>query len=121
MIGKIKINNLAFECVIGVFEDERNKPQKVVVNVEVGVDFTDLKDEKNTGKTLDWAFLSEQVERHLIQQKYYLTEEAVKGLAEMILIEEKAVNTKVSLKKKFCFKGKLDSFEAEIYLEKKLV
>ena len=118
MNGKIKINQLKVNCILGVYEEERTKPQDVFLNIEIEVDFEKSRGDKEAGNTIDWFKLSEEISKKMTTEKYFLSETACLEIAEFILKNPLAKMVKVSiLKKKGQFKN-LKNFEAEIILKK---
>lgn len=115
--GKIRINNLMIECILGVYPEERKKEQAVLVTAEVEVDFGKLSKDKNADNTVDWTVLSQKIEQRMKVEKFYLTETAALKIAQMILEDPAALGAKVSVKKKVGLSGRLDNFEAVIELK----
>jgi D-erythro-7,8-dihydroneopterin triphosphate epimerase len=115
--GKIRINNLLIDCIIGIEAEERKKEQKVLVSAEIEVDFGKLSKDKNADNSVDWNVLSQKIEQRLKVEKYYLAETAALKIAQMILEDPAALGAKVSVKKKVGLSGRLDNFEAVIELK----
>ena len=86
----IHIEELTFECIIGILDFERVTPQKVIVNV--GIDY----DYKNND-FINYADVIKLIEQQMLEKKYELLETAIEELSEKI-IEKYSKITKLTLK-----------------------
>lgn len=64
----IEIRELTFECIIGVFESERNKPQRVIADVRIGYDFDN--------GFIDYAAVARTIKKRMQAEEFRLIEEA---------------------------------------------
>ncbi|MBN2824687.1 MAG: dihydroneopterin aldolase [Campylobacterales bacterium] len=71
----IRIKQLTFEAIIGILEHERQKPQRVVVDIEIEYSYS-------TGELINYAVVSKEVEAMMIKNRFELLEDA------LITIEE---------------------------------
>ena len=69
----LRIEQLEFDAIIGLLDFERDRPQRVRVDLTVTYDY-------RPGKYLDYAEMVEAIKTHIITQKYTLLEEALEGL-----------------------------------------
>ena len=69
----IRIKQLEFDAIIGVLDFERDRPQRVRVDLTATYNY-------HPGKYLDYAEMVEAIKTHIITQKYALLEEALEGL-----------------------------------------
>lgn len=74
---QIIIKNLTFLCIVGILENERITPQKVIVNLKVTYDY----DGENF---INYAKLCEYIENDMQEIKYFLLEDAISSLLEKI-------------------------------------
>lgn len=74
---QIIIKDLTFRCIVGILENERITPQKVIVNLKVTYDY----DGENF---INYAKLCECIENDMHEIKYFLLEDAINSLLEKI-------------------------------------
>lgn len=74
----IHIESLTFEAIIGLLDFERDRPQRVIVDLEASYIY---KDEQ----FIDYAILSERIVELIQNARYTLLEEALLALEKMIL------------------------------------
>ena len=86
----IHIEELTFDCIIGILDFERVTPQKVIVNVEIDYNY-----EKNS--FINYADVIKLIEQQMLEKKYELLETAIEELSEKI-IEKYSKITKLTLK-----------------------
>ena len=72
----VHIEDLRFECIIGLLEFERHTPQEIIVTLELDYDYTDA--------FINYADLAELIEVHLQEKKYELLETALDELFKVI-------------------------------------
>jgi len=70
---KIHIEALSFEVIIGLLDFERERPQRVVIDLQASYDYAD----KNFVDYADMVFL---IQTELKNKKYTLLEEALLGV-----------------------------------------
>lgn len=67
---KIYIENLHFECIVGILDFERVKEQKVIINFECEYDYV-------KGAFVDYATIAQTIKSLMQEGKYELLEEAI--------------------------------------------
>jgi len=72
----IYIEELNFECIIGLLDFERVNPQKVIINLELDYDYSDT--------FINYAELSTLIQETLQEKKYELIETALNELFSLI-------------------------------------
>ncbi|MBE0498272.1 MAG: dihydroneopterin aldolase [Campylobacterales bacterium] len=73
---KIHIEELRFNCIIGLLETERHTPQEVIINLELDYDY------KN--EFMNYAELCADVQSNMQEKKYELLETALDALFALI-------------------------------------
>lgn len=68
----IRIDDLTFECIIGILEHERVHPQRVVVDVEITYDYSDA--------FINYADVAEHIKEIMRREAFELIEEALNAL-----------------------------------------
>lgn len=73
----IYIENLSFDTIIGILEEERKVPQKVLVNCEINYDY------KNNN-FINYALIAQLIEDEMQKSKFELIENALLELINKI-------------------------------------
>ncbi len=68
---KILIEELTFDCIIGILDFERETPQKVIINISFDYNFTD----KST--FIDYSKVVNEIESIMKEKKFELLEDAI--------------------------------------------
>lgn len=81
----IFIEKLKVDCIIGIYEEEKKKPQSVYVDCEIyyrdrGAGHTD-----DYSKVIDYAFVCSDISELLINGGFELVETAAEKICEMVL------------------------------------
>jgi len=74
----IHIQHLEFDAIIGLHDFERDRTQRVHLDIEATYDY-------QPPAFLDYAQMVEIAKKHIIEQKYELLEEALHGLRNTLL------------------------------------
>jgi len=74
---RIHIDTLAFETIIGLLDFERDRPQRVIVDLEASYDY-------DNGDFINYADIVLHIQNELKEKKYKLLEEALLGLKERL-------------------------------------
>ncbi len=82
----LRIEHLEFDAIIGLLDFERDRPQRVRIDLTATYDY-------QPGKYLDYAEMVEVIKIHIIQQKYELLEEALEGLRTTLTAAFPAIET----------------------------
>ena len=69
----IRIEHLEFDAIIGLLDYERDRPQRVRIDLAATYDY-------QPDQYLDYAKMVEAIKAHIIEQKYELLEDALEGL-----------------------------------------
>ena len=86
----IHIEELTFECIIGILDFERVTPQEVIVDVEIEYEY----EEENF---INYVDVIELIEEQMIGKKYELLETAIEELSQEIVSKYSKI-TKLTLK-----------------------
>lgn len=68
---QIQIENLKFNCIIGILDFERLKPQEVIINIKFDYDY------KDASTFIDYSKVVNEVELIMSEEKFELLEEAI--------------------------------------------
>ncbi len=86
---RIHIEDLKFQCIIGILDFEREKPQNVIINLTIDYEFKD--------DFINYADVTALLKSDMINKKFLLIEDAIKSLHEKIKKEFPLIN-RVDLK-----------------------
>jgi dihydroneopterin aldolase len=73
----IHIEDLSFDVIIGLLDFERDKPQRVIINLEASYDYSD-------NKFIDYADMVLMIQNELKEKRYELLENALLGLKDIL-------------------------------------
>lgn len=73
----IHIEELKFECIIGILDFERLKPQKVIINSTISYNFSNL-------EFIDYAKVVTDIKTIMIESKFLLIEDALIAISSML-------------------------------------
>ena len=76
MLYTIFIEELRFECIIGILEEERTTPQEVVVDVKI--EYHDKDD------FIDYAKVAKTIKKSMKKRKFLLIEDALEYLQKKL-------------------------------------
>jgi 7,8-dihydroneopterin aldolase/epimerase/oxygenase len=73
----IHIEDLTFDVIIGLLDFERDKPQRVIINLEASYEYSD-------DEFIDYANMVLLIQNELKEKRYELLENALLGLKEVL-------------------------------------
>ncbi len=80
----VYLNDLVVEAIIGIHPWEREVPQRLVLQLEVGIDVAAVAASDDIGHTVDYSALAERVRDHIRDRRYRLLETLAEETAAMI-------------------------------------
>ena len=86
-MDKIFIQELEFFALIGAYAEERSKKQKIILDLELGVDAKNASLHDSLTKTVDYDRLVEQVKTYISNTEFFLIETLAEHIAQFILKE----------------------------------
>ena len=86
---KIHIEDLKFQCIVGILDFERVTPQDVIVNLTIEYDY------KN--EFINYAEVSEYIKEIMFKEKFLLLEDALATISSQLKINFVQINS-LSLK-----------------------
>lgn len=89
---KIYIENLSFDCIIGILDFERKNKQRVIVNLSFEYDF-------KKDYFIDYSEISKLIKQKMKKEKFKLLEEAILYLEKYLLKKYKIKNLKIKISK----------------------
>jgi len=82
----IHIEDLTFDVIIGLLDFERDKPQRVIINLEAGYEYSD-------DQFIDYADMVLLIQEKLKEKRYTLLENALLGLKDVLYTTYPQLNT----------------------------
>jgi 7,8-dihydroneopterin aldolase/epimerase/oxygenase len=98
-VDTIFINELRLDILIGVYDWERQAPQTVQIDLEIGLPGTRAAQSDRLADTVDYAAVVARIGEHLRTHRYSLLETAAEQVAGLILGEFGSPWVKVSVTK----------------------
>ncbi len=98
-MDRIFIRDLEADCIIGTKAEEREKKQKVVVNLELECDLSRAGETDHLGDTLNYKILKKALVRHIESSQYMLIERLADRLAHLSLQNELVNSVTVAIDK----------------------
>lgn len=95
----ITIKDLGVLCRIGVPEEERAKPQRLLITVEMSGDFSRAAQTEDIGETINYYDVSQRITEICKGQTFKLIERLAEEIAGVILKEFGAKEATVEVKK----------------------
>ena len=90
---KILIENLTFDCIIGILKFERKTPQKIVIDISFKYDY------KNKKEFIDYSEISKSIEKIMKEKKFKLLEEAIIYIDKYLYKKYKIKKLKIKISK----------------------
>ncbi len=82
---KIHIEDLKFQCIIGILDFERVTPQDVIINLAIDYEYKD--------EFINYVDISTTIKLQMIESKFLLIEDALESLSKTLLKEFLLINT----------------------------
>jgi len=89
---KIKIQNLTFDCIIGILPFERKTKQKVIINVSFKYKFKD-------NEFINYADIANYIEETMKIEKFLLIEDALLVIKKYLKLKYSINKLKLSISK----------------------
>ncbi len=96
---KIHIRELLCRCIIGVFPEEREKPQDVLINVELDCDLTAAADSDRIEDTVDYKALNKAIISLVETSSFYLIESLAHRILGLCLENPKVKKATITVDK----------------------
>jgi dihydroneopterin aldolase len=73
----IHIEDLTFDVIIGLLDFERDRPQRIIINLKASYEYIE-------GQFIDYADMVLLIQNELKEKQYELLEDALLGLKELL-------------------------------------
>lgn len=98
-MSRISIVDLEMYCCVGVTEQERATPQRVLVTVDMNFDFTSAAMSDRIEKTINYQAVTERLLGLCKGRSWKLIEKLAANIADIILVDFKPQEITVEVKK----------------------
>ena len=98
-MDKIFLTGLVVDCIVGVWEWERQVKQTVVVDVEMAVDIRKAAASDNLRDALDYKEVSQRLQTFVGESQFQLVETLAEKVAQLTLAEFQVSWVRVRVKK----------------------
>ena len=98
-MSKIKIVDLQVSYCVGVTDEERAKPQRLLMTIDMGFDFSVAAMSDRLAKSIDYADVSQRLLKFGENRSWKLIEKIAANVADMIMSEFKPQQVTVEVKK----------------------
>ena len=107
-LDKIFVQGLEVECVIGVWEWERQIKQRLIIDLEMAWDISRAAASDQLEDTLSYKDVAKQVSAYVIETRANLGERLAEGIATLLIDEFQVVWCKVRINKRGAVTGARD-------------
>ncbi len=98
-MDRIFIEDLCFDCIIGILDFEREHEQPIKVSVDLELDLKNCGYSGDLDKTINYAALSQDIKEYIISRRARLLEELGVELCDRILEKYRPCAVTVRLSK----------------------
>lgn len=98
-MDKIHIRDLALQCVIGVFEQERDHKQDVLINITLYTDLREAGATDNIEHTVNYKAVKQAVKSLVEESSFMLVEALAEAIARVCLEFDRVVQVDVLVEK----------------------
>ncbi|UYM14225.1 dihydroneopterin aldolase [Endozoicomonas euniceicola] len=106
-MDKVRIERLETEAIIGVYEFEHEAPQPLVIDLELGTDFTNAFRSDDLNDALDYEAISNSVREFTEASRFALLEALAGGIIQRVLDNFPVEKVGVFIRKPHALKGAL--------------
>jgi 7,8-dihydroneopterin aldolase/epimerase/oxygenase len=107
-LDKIFLTGLTIECIVGVWEWERQVKQAVVLDIEMATDIRKAASSDRLEDTIDYKKVSKRLLSFVGESQFQLVETLTERVAEIIVKEFHVPWVKVRLNKQGALRGAQD-------------
>jgi len=104
-MDKIFLTQLSVECVVGIWEWERQVKQTVTLDIEMAADIRKAAASDHIDDTVDYKKVSKRLQTFISESSFQLVETLTERVAEIIVKEFGVQWVKVRLDKKGALRG----------------
>lgn len=95
----IRITDLSLKAIIGIFDWERTRKQKVIINVEIIFNASKASKSDKVKDTVDYKTITKKIIKHVETSKYFLIERMADQVLRIVMTDPKVKSAKVRIDK----------------------
>ena len=100
MIGTTGLKSLQVDCIVGIYEHERQNPQTVIVDIELDYDFATAAGSDAIADALDYDGVASRITELLHRRAFQLIETMAEETAAMLLARlDRAQTVRLEIRK----------------------
>ncbi len=99
MMDCVFIRDLLVRCVIGIFPEERDKKQDVLINVTMETDLQDACKSDAIADSIDYKKVKQEIVNVVETSQYQLVESIAGRVADICLSEQRVLRVTVTVEK----------------------
>ena len=107
-MDKIFLTGLSVECVVGIWEWERQVKQPIVLDIEMATDIRKAAASDHIDDTVDYKKVSKRLQSFVGESQFQLVETLTERIAEILIKEFNLPWVKVKLNKRGALRGAKD-------------
>jgi 7,8-dihydroneopterin aldolase/epimerase/oxygenase len=107
-MDKIFLTGISIECVVGIWDWERQMKQRVVLDIEMATDIRKAAASDHIDDTIDYKKVSKRLQTFVGESQFQLVETLTERIAELLVKEFYAPWVKVKLNKQGALRGVKD-------------
>ena len=96
---KIHIRDLLCRCIVGIFPEEREKPQDVLINVALECDVADAAESDRIEDTVDYKALNKAIISLVEASSFNLLESLAQAILKLCMDAPKVIHATVTVDK----------------------
>ncbi|KIG11676.1 Dihydroneopterin aldolase [Enhygromyxa salina] len=113
---RILISELRVDCIVGVFDHERLRPQPLLIDLELGLDTAEAAYSGRIAATCDYGRVADEIATLLEFRRYKLLEVAAGELAAMLIgVHPMIEDVRLRLRKPEALPGRATMAGVEVY------
>lgn len=98
-LGKVMVDQLEFDCIIGILPEERVTPQPLRLSIQLETCFKQARETEDVSHTVDYFQLAQNAKALCQKNEYQLIETLVEDVAELCLKDERVTKARVRAEK----------------------
>lgn len=98
-MSRITITDLEVFCCVGVTDEERAKPQRLLITVDMAYDFSSAATSDRIEKTINYQDVADQLLKYGEGRSWKLIERLASNMADFIMSEYRPQGVTVEVKK----------------------
>jgi dihydroneopterin aldolase len=107
-MDKIYLTGLSVECIVGIWEWERQVKQRIVLDIEMATDIRKAAATDHIDDTIDYKKVSKRLLSFVGESQFQLVETLTERIAEILIKEFKVPWVRVKLNKQGALRGSKD-------------